>query len=150
MAGEHRRYFLDRFPISILPETQHQLRRVSFCFVDDGTETFGPFWRFLLCQEQLLRSLPSSEIVHVGDQKAFYRCRAYVLPHFSEARRYHFPGFAYQLGVLVSSPAVSIQYALRNRLGYSWTLALLESIVILSLIILLACGPERKGRSFHA
>jgi hypothetical protein len=54
------------------------------------------------------------------------------------------------LGVLVSSPEVSIQYALRNRRGYSWALALFESIVILSLIILFACGPERKGRNLHA
>ncbi len=64
-AGKHRCYFPDRFPISILPETEKRPRRISFCFVDDGIEILGPLWRFLLRHEQLLRSLPSSEIVYM-------------------------------------------------------------------------------------
>ena len=71
-AGKHRCYFPDRFIISILPETEKQPRRISFCFVDDGIETLGPLWRFLLRHEHLLRSLPSSEIVYVAETKRHF------------------------------------------------------------------------------
>jgi hypothetical protein len=71
-AGKHRSYFPDRFPISILPETESQPRRISFCFVDDGIETLGPLWRFLLRHGQLVRSLPSSEIVYVAETKRHF------------------------------------------------------------------------------
>ena len=33
------------------------------------------------------------------------------------------PGLAYQLGILFASPTNSIEYALRDRFGYSWALA---------------------------
>lgn len=65
-AGKHRCYFPDRFPVSILSETEKQ-PLISICFVDDGVETLGPLWRFLLRHEQLIRSLPSSEIVYVAE-----------------------------------------------------------------------------------
>jgi hypothetical protein len=71
-AGKHRCYFPDRFPVSILSETEKQPRRISFCFVDDGIQTIGPLWRFLLRHEQLLRSLPSSEIVFVAETKRHF------------------------------------------------------------------------------
>ena len=71
-AGKHCCYFPDRFPVSIPSETDKQPRRVSFCFVDDGIETLGPLWRFLLPHEQLLRSLPSSEIVFVSETKRHF------------------------------------------------------------------------------
>src|SRR6202158_696529 len=71
-AGKHCCYFPDRYPISILPETAKQPRRISFCFVDDGIETLGPLWRFLLRHEQLIRLLPSSEIVYVAETKRHF------------------------------------------------------------------------------
>jgi len=71
-AGKHRCYFPDRFPISLLSETANHPRRISFCFVDDGIETLGPLWRFLLRHEQLLRSLPNSEIVCVAETKRHF------------------------------------------------------------------------------
>jgi SHS family lactate transporter-like MFS transporter len=89
-------------------------------------------------------------LMQAGVQGAFGIIPAHLNELAPDRIRSLFPGFVYQLGVLIASPAVSIQYALRNRLGYSWALALFESIVILSLIILFACGPERKGRNFHA
>ena len=78
-AGKHRCYFPDRFPISILPGTENQLRRISFCFVDDGIETLGPLCRFLLRHEQLIRSLPSSEIVYVAETKRHFHDAGRVL-----------------------------------------------------------------------
>jgi len=87
--------------------------------------------------------------MQTGVQGAFGIIPAHLNELAPDAIRSLFPGFVYQLGVLFASPAVSIQYALRNRLGYSWALALFEAIVISSLILLFAFGPERKGRSFH-
>ena len=76
-----------------------------------------------------------------------------VIPaHLSElapdAVRALFAGLAYQLGVLFGSPAGSIEYALKSRLGYGWSLALFESCTIALLMIIFAIGPEKKGRSF--
>jgi SHS family lactate transporter-like MFS transporter len=89
-------------------------------------------------------------LMQSGVQGAFGIIPAHLNELAPDAIRSLFPGFVYQLGVLIASPAVSIQYALRNRLGYSWALALFESVVICSLVIIFACGPERKGRNFRA
>jgi hypothetical protein len=49
--------------------------------VDDGIETLGPLWRFLLRHEQLLRSLPSSEIVYVAETKRHFVDAGRMLSH---------------------------------------------------------------------
>jgi SHS family lactate transporter-like MFS transporter len=76
-----------------------------------------------------------------------------VIPaHLSELSpdpiRSLFPGFVYQLGVLFASPAVSLEYALRDRFGYPRALTFFELVVILVLMLLFALGPERRGRDF--
>jgi SHS family lactate transporter-like MFS transporter len=58
------------------------------------------------------------------------------------------PGLVYQFGVLLASPTSVIEYALRDKLGYSWALASYELAVIVGLGVLIAFGHERKGRSF--
>jgi MFS transporter, SHS family, lactate transporter len=58
------------------------------------------------------------------------------------------PGLVYQFGVLLASPTSVIEYALRDKLGYSWALASYELAVIVCLGVLIALGHERKGRSF--
>jgi hypothetical protein len=61
------------------------------------------------------------------------------------------PGLVYQFGVLLSSPTNSIEYTLRNRVGYQWAIAGFEIVTIVTLAILLSLGSERHGRSFvHA
>ena len=77
-----------------------------------------------------------------------------VLPaHLNElapsALRSLFPGLVYQLGVLLASPAVSIQYALQERVGYPWALTLFAGCVIGLLLVIFGFGPERKGRDFY-
>ncbi|MFI5070871.1 MAG: MFS transporter [Terriglobales bacterium] len=58
------------------------------------------------------------------------------------------PGFAYQLGILLAAGTGTIEYALRNSLGYGWALAGFEVANIVILVIVIASGSERKGRSF--
>jgi hypothetical protein len=58
------------------------------------------------------------------------------------------PGLAYQLGILLASPTNSIQYALRDRVGYQWAIAGFEIVTIAVLTILLLRGKEDHSRSF--
>lgn len=88
-------------------------------------------------------------IMQTGVQGTFGVIPAHLNELAPNAVRSLFPGFVYQLGVLLASPAVSIQYALQRHLGYPWALTLFEGAVIGSLIVIFALGPERKGRDFH-
>jgi SHS family lactate transporter-like MFS transporter len=58
-------------------------------------------------------------------------------------------GLAYQLGTLIGARAPVAEFALSSRYGYRWALAGFEIFTILALIVILALGKERKGRSFH-
>jgi SHS family lactate transporter-like MFS transporter len=58
------------------------------------------------------------------------------------------PGLAYQLGILIAAPTNTIEFALRDKFGYSWALAGFETVNIVLLITVLALGSERKGRGF--
>ena len=58
------------------------------------------------------------------------------------------PGLTYQLGILFAAPTNTIEYALRDRVGYQWAIAGFELVTILTLAVLLLLGSERHGRSF--
>ena len=58
------------------------------------------------------------------------------------------PGLAYQLGNLFGSPTNSVEYALRNRVGYQWAIAGFEIVTIVMLAIIVWSGREAHGRSF--
>jgi SHS family lactate transporter-like MFS transporter len=88
-------------------------------------------------------------LMQFGVQGAFGVIPAHLNELAPNAVRSLFPGFVYQLGVLVASPAVSIEYALQKRMGYSWALTLFETVVILSLIVIFSLGREEKGRDFQ-
>jgi SHS family lactate transporter-like MFS transporter len=66
----------------------------------------------------------------------------------ADATRGLMPGLTYQVGILLASPTNSIQYALRDRVGYRWAIAGFEIVTILTLTMLLLLGSERHGRSF--
>ena len=87
--------------------------------------------------------------MQTGVQGTFGIIPAHLNELAPNAVRSLFPGFVYQLGVLIASPAVSAQYALQKRLGYPWALTLFEATVISALMVIFALGPERKGRDFH-
>jgi MFS transporter, SHS family, lactate transporter len=58
------------------------------------------------------------------------------------------PGFAYQLGIVLAARTNSIEYFLRDTLGYPRALAGFEAANILLLIIVVAAGSEQRGKSF--
>ena len=41
------------------------------------------------------------------------------------------PGLAYQLGILFAAPTNTIEFALRDKLGYAWALASFEIVTII-------------------
>jgi SHS family lactate transporter-like MFS transporter len=66
----------------------------------------------------------------------------------ADAARGLMPGLAYQMGILLASPTNSIQYALRDHVGYRGALAGFEIVTIVTLAVLLWFGSEEHGRSF--
>ena len=58
------------------------------------------------------------------------------------------PGFTYQIGILLAASTPTIEFALRDRLGYPWALTSFELIVVAGLALLLIFGREHHGRSF--
>jgi SHS family lactate transporter-like MFS transporter len=66
----------------------------------------------------------------------------------ADATRGLMPGLAYQLGILLASPTNSVQYALRDTIGYQWAIAAFEIVTILTLAVLLFFGQEAHNRSF--
>lgn len=58
------------------------------------------------------------------------------------------PGFTYQIGILLAASTPTVQFALRDRLGYAWALTSFELVVIAVLSLLLFFGREHHGKSF--
>ena len=104
-----------------------------------------PAWAF---GGSVLMLVVGSYVMQTGVQGAFGVIPAHLNELSPDAVRSLFPGFVYQLGVLVASPAVSFEFFLRNHFGYPWALTLFEVIVIVLLLIIFALGPEQRGRHF--
>jgi SHS family lactate transporter-like MFS transporter len=105
-----------------------------------------PAWAF---GSSLLALVLGSYFMQTGVQGAFGVIPAHLNELSPDAVRSLFPGFVYQLGVLIGSPAVSFEYALRNRLGYPWALTSFEACVIVALCLIFTFGPERLGGNFR-
>jgi SHS family lactate transporter-like MFS transporter len=89
-----------------------------------------------------------SVFLQTGVQGAYGVIPAHLSELSPDPIRSLFPGFVYQLGVLFASPAVSVEYALREHFGYPRALTFFELAVILVLMLLFSLGPERRGRDF--
>jgi MFS transporter, SHS family, lactate transporter len=57
-------------------------------------------------------------------------------------------GLAYQMGALFGASTNTIEFGLRDLVGYRWALAGFEVMTIAVLILLLLLGKERRGRNF--
>ncbi|MES2393589.1 MAG: MFS transporter [Acidobacteriota bacterium] len=90
-----------------------------------------------------------SYFMQTGVQGAFGVIPAHLNELSPDSVRSLFPGFVYQLGVLIASPATAVETVMRNPLGYPWTLTIFEGTVIVLMIAIFAFGPEARDRSFH-
>lgn len=77
-----------------------------------------------------------------------------VIPaHINElsppALRGFFPGFAYQIGVLIASGIVYFEAVLARHLDYSAAMGILAAVVLAVGAVVVALGPEARGVSFH-
>lgn len=105
-----------------------------------------PAWAF---GGSLAMLVVGSYVMQTGVQGAFGVIPAHLNELSPDSVRSLFPGFVYQLGVLVASPAVALEFRLRDRFGYPWALTLFEVVVIVLLLFIFAFGPEQRGRSFQ-
>ncbi|HUK26158.1 MAG TPA: MFS transporter [Terriglobales bacterium] len=87
-------------------------------------------------------------VMQIGVQGAWGIIPAHLNELSPDSLRGLMPGFAYQLGILFAAGVNTIEYALRDRVGYSWALAAFEIANITLLIIVVALGGEKKGKSF--
>jgi SHS family lactate transporter-like MFS transporter len=104
-----------------------------------------PLWAF---GGSLAVLVIASFFMQAGVQGAWGVIPVHLNELSADATRGLMPGLTYQLGILLASPTNSIQYALRDRIGYQWAIAGFEVVTILTLSILLLLGTERHGRSF--
>src|ERR1700680_1066641 len=104
-----------------------------------------PLWAF---GHSLAILAAGAFLMQVGVQGAWGVIPAHLNELSPDAVRSLFPGFIYQLGVLFGSPTNTIEYVLRDRVGYQWALTIFEGCTIVALVIVFALGPERKGKDF--
>lgn len=104
-----------------------------------------PLWAFggsltiLMCAAFLMQA---------GVQGAWGVIPVHLNEMSADSTRGLMPGFTYQLGILFASPTNTIQYALRDKVGYQWAIASFEIVTIFTLTVLLLSGTERHSRSF--
>lgn len=106
-----------------------------------------PAWAF---GSSVMILVIGSCLMQAGGQGAFGVIPAHMNELSPASVRGLFPGFVYQLGVLVASPATIIELKLKDNLGYSWALTVFETIVILTLLLLFYFGPEAHGKDFSS
>jgi MFS transporter, SHS family, lactate transporter len=104
-----------------------------------------PVWAF---GESLNTLMVGAFLMQVGVQGAWGIIPAHLNEMSPHSVRGLLPGFAYQLGILIAAPTNNLEYALRDRFGYSWALAGFETVNILLLAAIISVGKEQKGRSF--
>ena len=105
-----------------------------------------PAWAF---GRTVLALVLGSCLMQAGGQGAFGVVPAHLNELSPSSLRGLFPGFVYQLGVLIASPATMLELKLRDHLGYRPALSWFVGAVVLTLLFLFYFGPEAKGRNFH-
>jgi len=104
-----------------------------------------PLWAF---SSSLVLIVLGAFLMQAGVQGAWGVIPVHLNEMAADSARGLMTGLTYQFGVLLSSPTNSIEYALRDRVGYQWAIAGFEIVTILALALLLSLGTERHGRSF--
>lgn len=87
-------------------------------------------------------------VMQVGVQGAWGIIPVHLNELSPHAVRGLLPGFTYQIGILLAASTPTIEFALRDKLGYAWALTSFELVVIAGLTAILLLGRENHGRSF--
>jgi SHS family lactate transporter-like MFS transporter len=104
-----------------------------------------PFWAF---GGTLGVIIAGSFFMQAGVQGAWGIIPAHLNELAPDAARGLLPGLVYQLGILFAAPTNTIEYALRDRLSYSWAIATFEIVTISAIAVIISFGHENKGRQF--
>ena len=104
-----------------------------------------PLWAF---GASLVTLALGAFLMQVGVQGAWGIVPAHLNELSPDEARGLIPGLAYQLGIVFAAGTNTMEYALRDTLGYGWALAAFEIATIGLLITVLALGSENKGKSF--
>jgi len=125
--------------------SEHVGRRRSIVLALALSASVLVFWAF---GTSVLIVALSAFLMQAGVQGAWGIIPAHLNELSPGAARGLVPGMAYQLGILFAAPTNTIEYALRDWLGYRWALAAFEIITIVLLAVVVSLGPENKGLSF--
>ena len=125
--------------------SEHIGRRRAFVAALVLTLVMIPGWAF---SNSLVLLAAAAFLLQVGVQGAWGIIPAHLNELSPDSARGLVPGLAYQLGILFAARTNSIEYALSHRLGYAWALGVFETVTTVMLLVVVAIGPEKKGRSF--
>jgi SHS family lactate transporter-like MFS transporter len=89
-------------------------------------------------------------LMQMGVQGAWGIIPAHLNELSPDSVRGLLPGLSYHLGILIAAPTNTIEYALRDHVGYAWAMAGFEIAVIVIGGIIIAFGREQKGKDFLA
>jgi MFS transporter, SHS family, lactate transporter len=89
-------------------------------------------------------------LMQMGVQGAWGIIPAHLNEVSPDSVRGLLPGLSYHLGILIAAPTNTIEYALRDHVGYAWAMAGFEIAVIVIGGIIIAFGREEKGKDFLA
>ena len=106
-----------------------------------------PLWAF---SHQFALLVAGAFVMQAGVQGAWGVIPVHLNELAADSARGLMPGLAYQLGILIASPTNSIEYALRDHVGYQWAIAGFEVVTICALAGLLWFGAEEHGKVFVA
>ena len=104
-----------------------------------------PIWAF---SNRLALLTMGAFAIQIGVQGAWGVIPVHLNELAADSARGLMPGLAYQLGILFASPTNTIEYALRDRVGYQWAIAGFEIVTICVLGVLLWFGAEEHGKTF--
>lgn len=104
-----------------------------------------PAWAF---GTSIAMLVVGSYMMQTGVQGAFGVIPAHLNELSPDSVRSLFPGFVYQLGVLIVAKVPTFEFWLSTRFGYPWALTMFEGSVIVLMIVIFWLGPEARDRSF--
>ena len=105
-----------------------------------------PFWAF---GGSLVVLAIGAFLMQAGVQGAWGIIPVHLTELSADETRGLVPGLAYQLGILIAAPTNTVEFMLREHVGYQWALAGFEIVTIAVLIVTISLGKERRGRSFY-